>query len=97
MTSPPSGHEFANGVGARYAPGRYRRGCPEARAPGVAVDTVRAAGALLTASQAACASGTASAAPATAPALSQKASVNEAAMSSRPRVNAVEVLGHAVE
>jgi len=64
---------------------------------GVAVDTVRAAGAVLTASRAAGASGTASAAPATAPALSQKASVNEAAMSSRPRVNAGEVLGHAVE
>jgi hypothetical protein len=29
--------------------------------------------------------------------LSQKSSVNEAAMSSRPRLNAGEVLGHAVE
>ena len=92
MTSPPSGHESLNGVGARYAPGTR-----EALSAGIAVDTVRAAGAVLTASQAACASGTASAAPATAPALSQKASVNEAAMSSRPRVNAGEVLGHAVE
>ena len=92
MTSPPSGHESLNGVGARYAPGAR-----EALAAGIAVDTVRAAGAVLTASQAAYASGTASAAPATAPALSQKASVNEAAMSSRPRVNAGEVLGHAVE
>jgi hypothetical protein len=96
VTSPPPGHESLTGSG----PATRRAviaGRPEALAAGIAVDTVRAAGAVLTASQAACASGTASAAPATAPALSQKASVNEAAMSSRPRVNAGEVLGHAVE
>jgi hypothetical protein len=53
------------------------------RVAGVAVDTVRAP---------------APPAPPVRPApLTQEASVNEAAMSSRPRVNAGEVLGHAVE